>query len=313
MSIIIESPIKFDKTINRMRQILFTNDDLHVEFVKMNKESSYFFKTSNNHDKRKISYSVLEGVLYLKKGLDIYKFEKGTTFTLAAANDPIIIFSDPSIGTEMISVSNSRDICPNTVKFATYLNELKEKLKCEDSITYSHCERVMHLSFLLGLEANLMPKQLYLLKIAALMHDVGKLSIENSILHAQRKLTDNEFLLIKKHPQTGARLFNNENFYEGNILSQIIQQHHERLDGFGYPKKLKEKEILIESKIISIVDTFDAILNNRSYSRSLSINDAKKELLSVSDSQLDKELVKKFISILDNPSSVYKNFKIINC
>ena len=112
---------------------------------------------------------------------------------------------------------------------------------------------------------------------AALIHDIGKISIPASILSKPTTLTDIEFAMIKTHPQLGFDITKEIDFL-GNLLSDIILQHHERLDGSGYPSGLKDEDILFEAKIIAVADVVEAMASHRPYRPSLGIDQALKEI-----------------------------------
>lgn len=148
----------------------------------------------------------------------------------------------------------------------------------------------------IGEKFDLRIERIEILGYAAVFHDLGKVNISEELLNKSGKLTDEEYELIKQHPADGAAMVS-ETYYE--YLSDIILQHHERIDGKGYPNGLKGEDILIEAKIISVADTYDAITSDRPYSKGRSSNAAIEELRKYSGTQFDGEVVEKFIEYLN--------------
>ncbi len=112
--------------------------------------------------------------------------------------------------------------------------------------------------------------------MASIIHDIGKLAVPTEILAKPGKLTDIEFLLIKQHSQTGYEML--KDVESPWPLAQIVHQHHERMNGTGYPKNLKGDEILLESRILAVADVVEAISSDRLYRPSLGIDFALEEI-----------------------------------
>ncbi len=125
------------------------------------------------------------------------------------------------------------------------------------------------------------------------MHDIGKIGISESILNKPGQLTAEEYAEMCNHPEIGYRILqSSENMKE---LAEYAYSHHEKWDGSGYPRQLKGTEIPIESRILAIVDTFDAMTSSRSYREGLPRNVAIAELIRCKNTQFDPELVDIFI------------------
>ncbi|NTW91654.1 MAG: HD-GYP domain-containing protein [Erysipelotrichaceae bacterium] len=141
------------------------------------------------------------------------------------------------------------------------------------------------------------------LRIAGLMHDIGKIGIPDSILDKPDRLTEEEFNLIRKHSEVGYRILSAAN--EFSEIADYILAHHERWDGMGYPKGLKGSDIPIYARIISVADSFDAMTSDRAYRKAMNINQAKQEIIKNSNVQFDPNVVKIFLEIIgiDNPQT----------
>ncbi|MGC9384186.1 MAG: HD-GYP domain-containing protein, partial [Kosmotogaceae bacterium] len=158
------------------------------------------------------------------------------------------------------------------------IKELKNMLQVvesKDEYTHSHGKRVRDLSFAIGNKAGLNQNEMENLTWAALLHDIGKIDIPGDILKKPTRLTKEEFEIIKKHPVRGAELVE-DTFLEQ--ISTIIEQHHERIDGSGYPYGLKNDEILLEAKILAVTDSFDAMTSKRPYREAIEVSKALDEL-----------------------------------
>ena len=128
--------------------------------------------------------------------------------------------------------------------------------------------------------------------IAGLLHDIGKIGIEEEILNKPGKLNDKEWEIIKTHTARSARIL--ENTVEYKDLATIVLSHHERYDGKGYPYGLKGEEIPIESRIIAVADSYDAMTQERTYRQTVSKETAIKEIESCSGTQFDPDVVLAF-------------------
>jgi diguanylate cyclase (GGDEF)-like protein/PAS domain S-box-containing protein len=174
------------------------------------------------------------------------------------------------------------------------INALHEKNKREEQ----HSHRVSVLCISIGKALNLSEGEIEELKTVGLLHDIGKIAIEESILNKPGKLTDNEWEEIKRHPEIGYRILSTVN--EMSEMSEYVLTHHERWDGKGYPKCLKGEEIPLQSRIIAIADTYDAMTSERSYRSALPEAIVIEELQKNAGRQFDPELVKVFIEkVLD--------------
>ena len=132
------------------------------------------------------------------------------------------------------------------------------------------------------------------LKTVGLLHDIGKIGIEESILNKPGKLTDEEMDQMKKHPEIGYRILSSVN--DMAEMANYVLSHHERIDGKGYPRGLKGMEIPLQSRIIGIADTYDAMTSHRSYRQAMTDQEAIDELIRVAGTQHDAYLVEIFVN-----------------
>ena len=149
-------------------------------------------------------------------------------------------------------------------------------IESRDPYTAGHQQRVTLLASALAQEMGLSEKDVEGVKMASLIHDIGKISVPSEILSKPGKLTEIEFCLVKTHPQSGYEIL--KNITLPWPIAQIVLQHHERLDGSGYPLGLKDKEILLEAKIIGVADVVEAMASHRPYRPALGIEKALEEI-----------------------------------
>jgi len=178
----------------------------------------------------------------------------------------------------------------NTIKY------LSDVIDAKDEYTIGHSERVQRYSVLIGKRMGLSKKDLDVLYLASILHDIGKVKVPISILNSRKKLNRFQFSEIKRHSVYGAYLLGSFKYVPG--LQDAIKYHHERFDGKGYPDGLKGKNIPLFSRIISVSDSFDAMTSGRSYKKEIkSEENAIKEISKNSKTQFDPQIVKIFIDL----------------
>lgn len=172
---------------------------------------------------------------------------------------------------------------------------LSKAIDARDSYTAGHSERVTILSVAIGKELGLSSDELAILEVAALFHDVGKLGIPDNILNKPGKLTEAEYSKIKEHPVIGVNILRNIDFLQPAL--DIIQHHHERFSGHGYPDGIQGMDIPLGARIIAVADTYDAITSDRPYRKGLSHLEAVEELQKFKGKQFDPVIVEAFLQI----------------
>ncbi|MGZ3593825.1 MAG: HD-GYP domain-containing protein, partial [Syntrophales bacterium] len=162
-------------------------------------------------------------------------------------------------------------------------------VETRDPYMSGHQKRVADLARAIAAEMNLSEEIIDGIGMAGLIHDVGKISIPTEILGQPRRLNDVEYSLVKTHPEIGYQILKDIDFYRPVAL--IVYQHHERINGTGYPRGIKGEDILLEAKILGVADVVEAICRHRPYRPASGIDKALKEISQYSGVLYDPEVV----------------------
>jgi putative nucleotidyltransferase with HDIG domain len=176
-------------------------------------------------------------------------------------------------------------------------------VETRDPYTAGHQKNVSQIATLMAQEMKLPKDRIEGIRIASLVHDIGKISLPAEILNKPTKLSEIEFNLIKDHSQTGHDILKSIDF--SYPIARIILQHHERLNGSGYPNNLKDDKILLEAKIIGVVDVVEAMSSHRPYRPALGIDAALEEITQKKGILYDPEVVDSCIKLFKE-----KRFKL---
>ncbi len=173
---------------------------------------------------------------------------------------------------------------------------LAEAVNRRDPYTGGHARRVAQYSLLLGEKIGLPSSEKETLRLSAILHDIGKIGIEDSILRKGGLLTEDEALKMRKHPEIGAKILG---FVEemGGVIPGVLY-HHEWFDGSGYPEGLRGEDIPLRARIIAIADTYDAMTTTRPYRKALDVQSSLEELAAYSGTHFDPSLVEEFRGLL---------------
>ncbi len=187
--------------------------------------------------------------------------------------------------------------------FMHSIEALVAAIEAKDPYTAGHSERVTAIAGLIAQELGLDSKDQEDLRIAAILHDIGKIGISEQILCSKQRLTDEEFTIIKSHPGKGADIL--KHVSEFAHLIPGVRHHHERFDGRGYPEGLAGEEIPLKARIIAVADTFDAITSNRTYRRKNTFDFAVEEIKKCSGSQFDPQMVEAFLACYEKHKNIH--------
>ena len=187
--------------------------------------------------------------------------------------------------------------------YRSTIHALSSAIETHDAYTKGHCDRVKEYALKLGERMGLSVNELKTLEYAAILHDIGKVGIPSEILHKPQKLNEEEYKLICQHPSMGSEILSDIPYLDSIRL--IIEQHHERIDGQGYPRRLVEKDIHPFAQILCITDAYDAMTTDRPYRTDKMTNlQAIEELKRCSGTQFSAEKVLVFIGILQDEEKI---------
>lgn len=287
-----------------------------------------YFTIESTHEKLYINFKILDGTSenalsgkYARIEMDIHRIlsdiqssediyfsntEKGKhsiyNLQIQSHSPPILFFQIISsifigifttlIFNRVISRHNHFFYETRGLEKVIYLFERTEKYSAD------HSKRVAHISTFIGRKYGIRGRKLKDLKVASLLHDIGKISVPVEILNKERKLSEDEFGIVKNHVIYSAEII--ENFEELAHLKKIILHHHEKMDGSGYPSGLKGEEIPLESRIIAIADIYEALIGRRPYRDSISPSEA---MLLMKRMKLDENLLNVLEENLDQISA----------
>jgi putative two-component system response regulator len=179
--------------------------------------------------------------------------------------------------------------------YAQTLETLINALDAREQETRRHSKRVSEYALLLAHKMDLPENELVEIARGSLLHDIGKIGISDSILLKPGKLNEEEWTQMRRHPEVGYNILKGIEFLE--TAAQLVLQHHEKYDGTGYPRGLKEDQIMRGARIFSVIDTFDAMTSDRPYRKALTYQIAREEIIRFSSRQFDPEVVDCFLSV----------------
>ncbi len=216
--------------------------------------------------------------------------EKVKKLKIQKQDDDILILNQ--VGKKLESVSHE-----TLQVYEMAARSILKALDMKDNYTYGHSLRVAQYCLILGHHLGMSKEECYELELSALFHDIGKIGIPDRILRKPDRLDEDEFEVMKRHPELSYEILKDFKGFEQIAIN--TRHHHERYDGNGYPDKLKAEEIPAFSRIILIADTYDAITSSRVYRKGLGHQVAFDELHEFAGSQFDPFLVKQFTKAMD--------------
>lgn len=195
------------------------------------------------------------------------------------------------------SLVRTRRLNDQLVTVESTITALATAIEAKDPYTQGHVERVANYAVALGKEMGLTPLELQLLRKAAILHDVGKIGIRESVLLKPGPLSEEEFNHVKAHPILGEKIC--EPLRQDRLILQVIRHHHERYDGNGYPDGLTGDDIPLAARIMAVVDAYDALTTDRTYRVRLSREEALQTLKEGANRQFDPKAAAGFASLAE--------------
>jgi putative two-component system response regulator len=196
--------------------------------------------------------------------------------------------SNQRLATALTRLENTRDV----------LVALASAIDAKDPVTEHHCGRVAEMASGLAHVAGLSEEAIEAVAYGAVLHDVGKIGIAESVLRKAGELTAEERTEMQRHPIIGADILNPLRL--GVLIGPIVRGHHEWWDGTGYPDRLSGEAIPVGARIVSVVDAYDAMTHSRPYRAALSLDEARAELVRSRGTQFDPEVVDLLLGQLDS-------------
>lgn len=232
---------------------------------------------------------------------------------LAKTKDELIMQADSALYQAKNMGRNNVQLYRDVFEDIKYFFDSDEKLfgglrallgtvSAKDKYTLGHSERVMDYAVMIAKAMSLSEERIRLIKIAALLHDIGKVEIPESVLNKSGPLTADDTYLLHKHPDYSVDILEPLAGIENLIDS--IKYHHERFDGKGYPSGIKGNNIPLEARILCVADSFDAMLSDRPYRKGMKIDEVLEELKNNSGTQFDPSAVQAFLSVLNIKQTV---------
>ena len=238
-------------------------------------------------------------------GIATFPFDGASPSEILAAADANLYRSKRQ-GGDFITASGSSDTSrPAAVGTFSVLDGLVTTVDKKDHYTRQHSDNVTEHTLALAAKMGLSLETQRSLRVAALLHDVGKLGVPDRILRKPAGLTDGEFETIKTHVTLGELII--QGIPNQQEVLSAVTTHHERFDGKGYPKGLAGTQIPLLGRILAVTDAYSAMTVDRPYRKALSAGEAKAELKRVAGTQLDPKIVEVFLEVLADDEAVLKS------
>jgi putative nucleotidyltransferase with HDIG domain len=172
-------------------------------------------------------------------------------------------------------------------------------IDAKDHYTQGHSQAVARLAAQIAQQVGLASVQVEEVRLAGILHDIGKIGVPEAVLNKPSRLTDEEFDLMKSHAVLGARILEPLKVKAIENIRRMVRHHHEMVDGTGYPDRLKGDSIPIGARILTVADCFDTMVSERAYKRGRTVAEAVDELHRCSGTQFDPEIVQAFVRSLE--------------
>lgn len=242
------------------------------------------------------------GVLTASMGVSVFPVKAKSDIELIKSADDALyrakFFNKNRVETYTSILDDLKnDIDERDVELVTSIKTLISVINAKDRYTYGHSERVVLYSRLLAQKLNLSKEEEDTLIYGAYMHDIGKINIAQDVLMKKMPLLPEEWNMLKQHPENGVEIIKPVKSLQNMI--PIILHHHEKYNGTGYPGSLKGEEIPYLARVLTVVDSFDAMTSNRPYNKRKTYEEAIIELRKFSEIQFDPIIAEKFIEVIE--------------
>ena len=249
----------------------------------------------NTSEEIKETYTLLEGIVEIEYEGNRRLLNCGETIDASYYEKTIGFHAKENA--EILIRATASDFEPDYFETQILQEEANEIAKL-DGYTYMHCNRIKDYSIKVWRHLGLPKERLAILRWGAYFHDVGKRDIPIEILNKPGKFTPNEWEIMKSHTTKGAQIMREHEVEWLKDAAFIVEQHHERYDGNGYPNRLVGDEISLEASIVAVVDAYDAMITERVYSGARTREDAIQQLENGKGTQFNPKIVDAFIKVL---------------
>ncbi|MFW5713493.1 MAG: HD domain-containing phosphohydrolase [Brevefilum sp.] len=301
----------YQKIVNFLPQVLTCPDITHIRLKIGEKEfTSDPFKRSDHHRSIEIHHQDVD------IGQIEFHYHDGKPAedpgTLLSADDNLLDALAKWLGLVVEITDKNKEIERLKEEALTAYDRTIEAwsaaLETQDKEASGHTKRVTELALELAREMGFEEEELINIRRGALLHDIGKLSIPDEIIRKPGKLNEDEFEVVKKHPEFAQRWLSQIELLKPAL--QIPYYHHEKWDGTGYPQGLKGEEIPLIARMFSVVDVWDVLISDRPYRRALSNEEAIDILISEKGRQFDPKVVDHFINVLEKQDYIQTSYEI---
>lgn len=264
-----------------------------VEIMHQNFQPQVTFRIDPGNDSTLIEFAyIISGTLVYESGDESITLETGDYFYAKDLKETVYFKTITEVSLIYVANQPVFHFLSNVIK---NIVDMRRQVEKKDMYTHDHGVRLQDFSIRIGEKLHMSKPKLGNLGYAAAFHDLGKINVPDEVLNKPGKLTKEEFDLIKKHPADGADIIK-DTFLKDSALA--IHQHHERLDGSGYPDNLKAEDICLEARIIAVVDTYDAMTSDRPYRKGMEPKVAFDEIKSLVGKHYDEKVVQCFEEVL---------------
>ncbi|MBK1810967.1 HD domain-containing protein [Clostridium sp. YIM B02505] len=277
--------------VNNELDLLANSGQTEIMIQNISENTIFFIYPADNSESMEFFY-ILEGSLSLEFDDQKIKLESGDYFISKDLKTKAFFKTETDVKFLYVSDEPVFHLISTKVKDLELMRKAVEE---KDMYTHAHGERVKDFSVKIGEKLMLSNAKMSYLHYAAAFHDLGKINVPDEVLKKPGRLNNEEFEYIKKHPTDGEVIVGDTFIKEAAIA---VGQHHERLDGSGYPLGLKGDEICIEAKIIGVADSYDAMTSDRPYKKGMEPMDALMELKSLIGKHYDELIVSKLEEVL---------------
>jgi putative nucleotidyltransferase with HDIG domain len=200
--------------------------------------------------------------------------------------------------------------------YVEFIGSLAGALDARDDYTAGHSRRVSEYSCVIAEALDITGTDLEVIRVGALLHDIGKIGVMDSVLRKPSKLTNDEMALVQQHPSIGRRILEGVRGFQSYL--PIVELHHENWDGTGYPLHLSDVKVPLCARIVHVADAYDAMTSARSYRSALSHDTAMRELKRYAGIQFDPEVVRALVSadesgkVLRNPRDAGTSLRLVS-